>query len=168
MKIGGWAFDIAVIEWIREHLASGSTILELGSGPGTGVLAERYRMFSVENSLDWVGKYDSTYIHAPLVGGRGPIRCRTARRWAWYDTDVLRREMPSEYDMILVDGPPGFIGRGGFLTNIHLFRRDVPILLDDTNRPEDAALRDRVAAAIGRDWEEFECASKKCFTVIVP
>ena len=37
-----------------------------------------------------------------------------------------------------------------------------------THGIEDAALRDRVAAAIGRDWEEFECASKKCFTVIVP
>ncbi len=168
MELGGWAFDMAVIDWIHEHLAPGSTILEFGSGAGTGVLSERYRMFSVENDPAWVGKYDSTYIHAPIVGGRGPIRCGMGRRWGWYDTDILRCEMPSEYDMILVDGPPGYIGRGGFLTNIHLFRRDVPILLDDTNRPEDLALRDGVAAALARAWEEFKCASEKSFAVIMP
>jgi len=168
MELGGWALDIAAIDWIREHLAPGSTILEFGSGAGTDALSEHYRMFSVENDPAWVGKYNSTYIHAPIVGGRGRIRRGVGRRWGWYDTDILCREMPSDYDMILVDGPPGYIGRGGFLTNIHLFRRDVPILLDDTNRSEEMTLRDGVAAALGRTWEEFKCASEKSFAVITP
>lgn len=47
--LGGWAIEAAVIEWIRAHIPSGSTILEFGSGAGTEVLSKHYRMFSVEH-----------------------------------------------------------------------------------------------------------------------
>lgn len=167
--LGGWAFDIAVIKWIHAHIPVGSTILEFGSGAGTEILGKHYRIFSVEHDLRWVGKYDSTYIHAPLTGGRGK-----AHRGGWYDIDILKRELPSEYDIILVDGPPARIaglgvgpGRGGFLTNFELFRHDVPILLDDTNRPEERKLRDDIATALHCGWEEFPSGVKR-FSVINP
>ena len=169
MSLVGWTLNIAVIKWIHAHIPVGSTILELGSGAGTETLSEHYKMFSVEHDPKWVGRYDSTYIHAPLVGGRG--KCH---RGGWYDVDILKQEMPSEYDMILVDGPPGRIpglgvgpGRGGFLTNFGLFRHDVPILFDDTNRPSERKLRDDIAAALGCGWEKFPSGEKQ-FSVVYP
>ena len=166
MLSSGWSFDTAVIRWIRAHIPAGSTILELGSGASTGVLAKHYRMFSVEHNLEWVGRYDSTYIHAPLVGGRG--KCH---RGGWYDAEVLKREMPAEYNMLLVDGPPARIpgmgvgpGRGAMLANIDIFRHDIPILLDDTNRAAERKLRDGIAAVLCCGWEEF--GQGKRFSVV--
>ena len=33
------------------------------------------------------------------------------------------------YDLVLIDGPAGKKGRSGLLSNLHLFRTDVPLLL---------------------------------------
>jgi len=170
MALGGWAIEAEVIEWIHMHVPFGSTILELGSGAGTEVLSEHYEMFSIEHDPQWIGQYNSTYIHAPLVGGRG----KAHRNGGWYDTAVLARKMPHEYDMILIDGPPARIaglgvgpGRAAFLDNFNMFRHDVPILLDDTNRPVERVLRDSLASILQCEWEEFGDSIKR-FSVIVP
>ena len=44
------------------------------------------------------------------------------------------------YDLILVDGPLGTIGRSGFYRNLALFRPDVPIILDDVDRKDELKL----------------------------
>jgi len=93
-----WSISAHLHNFIGATLPMGSTILELGSGRGTALLASHYGMHSVEHDLRFVGLYDSSYIHAPIRNG-------------WYDTDVLRGELPDRYDLILVDGPPGKIGR---------------------------------------------------------
>jgi len=126
--LGGWSVDEAVIEFIKNNLKPGATILELGSGYGSKVLvSEGFKVYSVEHNKDYVYKYEGVnYIYAPLVGG-------------WYDLKALELELPFEYDLILVDGPPGIRpdSRHGFAKNLHLFNTDGFILFDDINREGD-------------------------------
>ena len=61
-NFGGWSIQEVCFNFIREILPSGKTILELGSGYGTKRLSEHYKMYSIENYSQWVGKYNSTYI----------------------------------------------------------------------------------------------------------
>lgn len=116
MKIGP-----ALLNRIHSLLPPRKTILELGSGEGTGLLAQRYRMFSVEHDPSWLHRYNSMYIHAPIVNG-------------WYDVDRLTIHLPRCYHLFLVDGPQGNIGRGGLLDHLDLFQWNVPIIVDDVHR----------------------------------
>ena len=119
MNLGSWALPAVAIEWIKENFDHGSTILELGSGKGTGVLAKDFKMFSVEHDQAFVGKHNSKYIHAPIVGG-------------WYDAEIIKARIPSiDYDLLIVDGPPRIIGREGMLFYLDLFRTDRPAIVDD-------------------------------------
>ena len=78
----------------REEKRDIRTILELGSGEGTTYqLSQFFNMISIEDQKEWVGKYDSDYIYAPLV----PYRCKHMidwvgdkyTEWGWYDTDAV-------------------------------------------------------------------------------
>lgn len=131
-------------------------LLELGSGWGTGVLSNFSEIYSVEHDPRWVGQYRSHYIHAPIVDG-------------WYDVEVLKKELPKEYDLILVDGPPGYIGRDGFLKNIHLFRMDVPIIIDDVHRQAELDLLIKTAEKLNREYKIYNDENGESrFGVIFP
>ena len=132
-----YAIGAAAEAVIRRLLPGGGHILELGSGSGTQRLADTYRMTSVEHDVEFIGKHDSTYIHAPL-------------RADWYDVGVLQDSLPDDYDLLLVDGPPGDIGRGGLLDNLHLFKLSVPVVVDDVNRTSDFEVFARLARHTGR------------------
>jgi hypothetical protein len=118
-----WAIEEQLFNFIRNILPDGSTILELGSGTGTIELCKFYTVYSIEHDKRWLGTApDTNYIYAPIENN-------------WYDRTVLETEIKSlNYDLVLVDGPPGSIGRGGILNNLDLFNTDVPFIFDDTNR----------------------------------
>jgi len=135
-KLGGWSINPEVYKFIKENLPKGSTILELGSGYGTEVLSKDYTMHSIEHDERFVGKYTSTYIHAPMVDG-------------WYDKSVLEvklGELRGKYQMILVDGPIGneSNGRIGFHENINLFDDDLLMVFTDTDRQGERTTFNRV------------------------
>jgi hypothetical protein len=112
----------SLTEWIRANLPAGKRILELGSGDGTtGRLGLEYDVHSVEHSLRWLWVYHSHYIPTTMVNG-------------WYDPTPLRALIPEAYDLLIVDGPVGD-DRVNFIRHFDLFRRDVPIVVDDTERP---------------------------------
>ena len=67
-----------------------------------------------------------------------------------------------EYDMILVDGPPGWknsashdktIGRAGFLKHIDLFNTDVPIIIDDINRNPEMILLEKISVHLNKPYK---------------
>lgn len=132
-----WMLPDEAVEFISRRVKPHWTIVELGSGKGSKALANlvpQGRLFSVEHDPTWVGVCgSSTYIHAPIRNG-------------WYDADILREQLPPRYDCIVVDGPPGGIGRMGFLKNLELFR-DVPIIVDDAHRKPEFELAVAVAGA---------------------
>ena len=69
--------DCAISEemyaWLEENLPKGSTILEFGSGTGTIELTKRYTVYSVEQSIEYVGvnnvsKYwDRLNLEVPMI-----------------------------------------------------------------------------------------------------
>ena len=135
MSLGGWSITQELLDAMLQEVPTG-TLLELGSGFGTGVLSEHYQVYSVEHDEKWTGVFDTNYIFAPIVR-------------SWYDISILSRELPESYDLILVDGPTGAIGRRGFADNLNLFRDDVPIFFDDLERPAEMSLALEVSQKLG-------------------
>lgn len=126
-NLNGWAISTELFNWMLENIPKGSTILELGSGRGTSELVKHYNVYSVEHDDRWLNLVPlSNYIYAPIVDG-------------WYDVNALEQQLPKEYDVLLIDGPPAE-KRVGVLKYLHLFRTDVPIIVDDSNRKLDATI----------------------------
>lgn len=155
---GGWAIQESCYNFLVEKLPAGSTLLELGSGIGTMHLAKHFKMYSIENYLEWVDKYDSTYIHAPIksyddrwtapdLPGEG-----TERQLGWFDPQIVANNLPEKYDAILIDGPNGMFGRGGFLKHLDLFNTDVLMVFDDIDRESEMQLMIKVAEHIKRNY----------------
>jgi len=124
----GWAISMELFQWITTNIKKGSTILELGSGLGTKFLDESgYNMISIEHNEEYMNKYNSKYIYAPIFEG-------------WYWVEGLQELKDLEYDLILVDGPPKATGgRAGLLKHLDLFK-PVPMIFDDLQRDDEMNL----------------------------
>lgn len=162
-KDSSWKFkknsDIEVLKtkepWlpkIIEILPKEKAILELGSGKTTQELVKHYNVFSVEHDPKWLNKYKSNYIYAPL-------------NTRWYDVNILKKELPQNYDLILIDGPPAYeyskrYSRIGFLRNLDLFDTTVPMVFDDTNRKSEYKLAKRISEIVKREVTYFKTPYK--------
>ncbi|MDA0715038.1 MAG: hypothetical protein O3A74_00545 [archaeon] len=143
----GWMLPDSAFEWIEHHLPTGSNILELGSGHGSLRLSKNYNVISIEHDIQWVNKFKHTYIHSEIIEDSEGI--------LWYDTDVLRNEIPANYDLLIIDGPPSEIGRRGLLNHIDLFKWDQPILIDDTHRKEEQDIVKRLVSIFNFEEQIF-------------
>jgi hypothetical protein len=156
-RLGGWSISEEVVAKISDLINPNDIILELGSGTGTGVLAETYQMISVENNPAFLGIEDTHYIHAPIIDyDESPYLDETG----WYDHNILKAELPLEYDLLLVDGPHGRIGRSGFLSHLDLFRSDKPVIVDDSHRVAEATLAENICKAWNMKMEIFTCGEE--------
>jgi hypothetical protein len=156
-RLGGWSISEEVVAKISDLINPNDIILELGSGTGTGVLAETYQMISVENNPAFLGIEDTHYIHAPIIDyDESPYLDETG----WYDHNILKAELPLEYDLLLVDGPHGRIGRSGFLSHLDLFRSDKPVIVDDSHRVAEATLAENISKAWNMKMEIFTCGEE--------
>jgi len=134
------AISQSLIDSIIENLPKESTILELGSGEGTKKLVDLgYKVYSVEQNTDWVGKYHNNYCHAPLKNG-------------WYDLDIVNEFIKDrEYDALLIDGPAAGDRSKMRDSDINL---ETLIFVDDIDRPEDRQLFDILKE--GRTYEDMK------------
>lgn len=116
------------IEYIISNFEKGSTILEFGSGKGTEILSKHFKMISIEEDEDWVGEYDSEYLHAPIKDD-------------WYDIDLVNEFLKDKtYDLIFVDGPAG--GKRSKMYELLKeeklqINKDVWFIFDDMDREDD-------------------------------
>lgn len=132
---GGWSIDHECFQEIKKLMPYRGTLLEFGSGPVTHELAKCYTVYSVEDNRDYMEGLPHG-IHAPIEDG-------------WYELSKL--QLPEKYDLILVDGPSNKAGsRMGFFNHRNRFNLDVPIVMDDVNRPEERAVLDLLARQTGR------------------
>ncbi len=161
-KWGLWSIDKSLYDFIRKVLPGGGTILELGSGWTTSELAKHYTMYSVEHDVEFVGKYDSTYIHAPLKEHK---RIKNHPTDIWYDADVLRKELKGiKYDLLLVDGPPGT--RSGFVKYIDLFDTNAIWVFDDSNRDADRRVVNSASTKLEVPFVTYHGSPRKTYSVI--
>lgn len=149
-------------EWIRTNIKEGSVILEFGSGVTTRELGKYYIMYSVESDKNWLYKYSANYIFAPIVdyneSDPAPKGFPQPNN-GWYDIENLKNEIPPYYDFIIVDGPVGATsqdaGRAGFYKHLDLFRKDIPILFHDVNRPLEKLLVEKVSNKLNKPFQIF-------------
>lgn len=154
MNLNGWAISTELFNWILENIPKDSTILELGSGRGTRELVKHYNVYSVEHDVKWLNLVpQSHYIHAPLVDG-------------WYDVEILKEKLPKQYDVLLIDGPPAE-KRIGVLKHLNLFKTDVPIIVDDSNRKLDRTIVERLIENTNKKTIDVISKEKKA-TIVLP
>jgi hypothetical protein len=145
---GGHSITEEMYSWITKVLPEGKTLLELGSGRATELFTQKYKVYSVEDDPYWVDATESTYIYAPLVNDE------------WYDADILKAELPEEYDLLLVDGPRTQDRRLHILKHLDLFRKDVPWIFDDVNQPKNLDTFLKAAEMTGREYLIVEVGAK--------
>lgn len=161
-KLGGWSIDKSTIDLIKKIIPKGSTILEFGSGYGSHVLSIDYKVYSIEHNPEWMYKYNINYIYAPIKIRDDVHKEKIIKKGliGWYDTDYFKNNLPKEYDLILVDGPTGKIGRYGFFENIHLFKQNTPILFDDIHRSDELFLANKISEFLGKKLNIIENEGK--------
>jgi hypothetical protein len=144
---GGGSITEAVFNDIRAILPEGKTILELGSGWGSGQLAKHYEVHSIEHAFQWTDMYHHNYIYAPLKEHK--VQKNYPNSNHWYDTRVLRYAVPQvAYDLLLVDGPPR-PDRSGLVKYWGIFHTtDVPLVFDDIQRPDDRQVMVSIATLL--------------------
>lgn len=138
-------------DWILQNLPRGATMLEFGSGPGTTRFVEKFQVYSIEHDLKYLDvEPRSTYVHAPIVVNPNNIR--------WYDEEIVRNFICDlKYDLVLVDGPLGSIGRSGIKNILDVLKTEnIPVIFDDVNRPEELKLMVEVSQILGRDYDIYK------------
>lgn len=157
-NLDGWAIPVEAFEWIYKNIPHGSTILELGSGNGTKELVKYYKVYSIEQNKEWVNKVpESNYIYAPLKH----YDFATKGSCCWFD-DKCIDELPEKYDLLIIDGPIG-INRVNFLHFTDKFKKDIPYLIDDTNREKDKEMALEVAKKLNKEIIEIKGWQKEMF-----
>ena len=148
-----WAIAQSTFDYIRSILPDGKTILEIGSGWGTDFLAKHYKMYSIESNKDWVDKFQSNYIYAPIKMYDSNYKSPDIiDNFGWHDPDIIKAEIKNiKYDLILIDGPEGRIGRGGFYKHLDFFNTSVPMIFDDIGREAEMELLKKVSQKVKRD-----------------
>ena len=124
--LGGWSIEKELLNYIRNILSNGKSILEFGSGKGTDALLEFYKVTSIEHNTRFSFKRKENHhcIFVPIQDG-------------WYQHDCVEAALEKPYDLIIVDGPPGLL-RKGILKNLNLFKKiRTPVIFDDVNRELD-------------------------------
>lgn len=122
---GVWSIEEVLFDWLKSNLKSGETLVEIGSGEASLPLSKIYKLYSIEENIDWVNKFHDNYIYAPIVD-------------SWYDPIKVEKSLPDEIDAVLIDGP-AHGERILFLNHIKLFldRKTKLLIFDDVNRRED-------------------------------
>ncbi len=151
---GRWSISKALFDFIRSILPEGKILLELGSGWGSSQFSKHYTVYSVEHNPEWLGKHNTNYLHVPIKD-------------RWYNPTILKEKLPNNYDLILVDGPPGHIGRHGFCTYLDLFNTNLPIVFDKIYRKNEYSLMIKVGQKLQRDVVIFNSGpGRKKFGII--
>lgn len=149
----------AAVDLIRHVLPEKSSILEFGCGVTSKLLLNWYNVYSIEHNSQWLNHNHA--FHVPLkyyndIDFKSPedITCLpfSEKQSAWYDPEILSitlKKIP-KYDLIIIDGPNGNYGRGGFYTYLNLFDTDCHMIFHDLNRQAELELIQKVSTKINR------------------
>ncbi len=146
-SLDDWAIPKECFDKIVEILPFNSTILELGSGSGTKILSQFYKIISIETDTKWLNKYNSTYLHIPFDDN-----------YKWYDIKILKQKLDNcnqTYDLLLIDGPKGY--RDKIIEHLELFNQNIPWLFDDTMAEEHMNTAIVCSKKLNKQIETFEC-----------
>ena len=142
-----WMLPQEALEFVLEHVEPGSVVVEFGSGHGSEILSQHFDLYSFEHDEEWLGITSSNYIHAPIVPNK---HATEADEKGWYDLDVVKQHWPTNPQCVIVDGPPGFIGRTGILSMLEELATVSLILIDDIDRQAELQLLHTLSTRLDR------------------
>lgn len=137
---------------IRSIIPNGS-VLEFGSGMST-LLCDRMGIptVTVEHDMGYFEK-----VKSKLISNKVDLRlCPIENNW--YSWRPKRHE---QFDLVIIDGPPGSIGRSGVLNYLaDCLAPAATIVLDDTHRKDEDSLSRDLAGMYGFDVRRHHCGSR--------
>lgn len=132
-------FGFDVIKVIDLLLQGQGNILEFGSGYSSKYLVDHgYKVTSIEHDPNWVDKFEGVdYIYAPIT--ELPYSKSYEKRFpnvkTWYDGEAIKKGIEGKtFNLMIIDGPPKYIGRCGLYVHRELFDWSVPVIWDNTDR----------------------------------
>lgn len=126
-----WMLPTEIYDYLCKIFPSGGNILEFGSGDGTAILAQSFDICSIEHDEVWARKLVTTCHLIPIK----PNELSEANnQLGWYDAEQVRKIIPSNLDVIIVDGPNGTIGRHGILSVLDSLPKNAVYIIDDVHR----------------------------------
>jgi hypothetical protein len=142
-----WMLPKEALEFVIDHVEPGSVVVEFGSGHGSEVLSKHFDLYSFEHDEAWLGVTSSTYIHAPIVENQ---HATEEGEKGWYDLEIVKQNWPKDPQCVIVDGPPGFIGRTGILSMLEELASVLLILVDDVDREAELQLSHMLSTRLDR------------------
>lgn len=147
-----WELSDAAIDVIKSECDSQSkTVLEIGSGRGTQRLIDAgLTVYSIEHDPHWVNRQTAATLIAPIVN-------------RWYDHTQVANFLTQVFTKgkvaaVIIDGPPGVIGRWGVMHHWRALNAARLIIVDDVHRADDEALCRTLETLTGRmsatHWED--------------
>jgi predicted O-methyltransferase YrrM len=172
-----WSAAPDFLELIVDHVLARkpAVIVECGSGMTTLMLARCCALnggghvYSLENGADYAANtraaiarhglaQHSTVIHAPLR----PYTL-DGREYQWYDVGQLTI---GAIDMLVIDGPPGFIQKHSRYPALPLLRDrladDCAIFMDDAARPDEQEIVEMWLVAVPPPAHEYIHTERGC------
>ena len=148
----GYTADLSYLSAVLDYaMKARGPILECGSGLTTFLLAiaGRHSVWSLEHLDEWQRR-----IQTPLnwTGTSANVLLAPLQRYGWYDWYTVPAELPSDFRLVICDGPPGNTlgGRYGLMPVLrHKLHEGATILLDDAERPEEQSVLQQWAKEAG-------------------
>lgn len=155
-NLGGWAIGNNLFQYMYETYANkNKIILELGSGTGSEELSKIFTVYSIEHDKNWMDRYNTNYIYAPLIDG-------------WYDPQIVEAAISNiKYDLLLIDGPPQH-NRQNIKNFMHLFDPTIPWIFDDSERSPIRELADTHKEKYDTEIVEISEGGRKFSTILIP
>lgn len=139
---GGSGIERCLYDYVVDMFPKGTKMLEIGGGDvSTKVFSDYFTLTTIEQSTNWIGKYKSNYIYAPLLGD-------------WYNPKYLIN-ITKDYKIVFVDGPSGD-KRHELLNNLEIFNVDAVWIFHDIYRETERKLSIDFANKTNKQIQFFE------------
>ena len=137
-----WQLGEKAETWIYQKFQNkNATILEFGCGKGTEARSSSHHITVIEHDIDYITNGAECML-AKIIPNESSEKYNEK---GWYDAKVIELLRGRNFDLIIIDGPPGSIGRSGILAYPWIFELSPIILVDDTHRGPERNLAQTIA-----------------------